>query len=231
MNNLRILLIEDNQQISLNIDSYFADKNISLDFASTGSQGLTLALTHHYDVVILDIMLPGLSGLQVCQAIRQRASRHIPIIMLTARDTLDDKLEGFASGADDYLSKPFALEELLARCQVLARREQLNKDVVLKIGALRLDTRTQQVSREGVAIELNPIPFKILQVLASQHPIPVSRSELTAKIWGDEPTDSDALRSHIYQLRQALDKPFTTPMVKTIHGVGFALITSAKNAV
>lgn len=229
MNNLSILLIEDNQQISLNIDNYFVDKGISLDFASTGSQGLALALANYYDLVILDLMLPGLDGLQVCQALRQQAPRHIPVIMLTARDTLNDKLQGFASGADDYLSKPFALEELLARCQVLARREQLNKNFVIKIGSLRLDTRTQTVSREGIAIELNPIPFKILKVLAENHPMPVSRSELTAKIWGDEPTDSDALRSHIYQLRQALDKPFNTPMVKTIHGIGFALIASPEN--
>lgn len=227
MEKLNILLIEDNRQISLNIDSYFAGKGINLDFASTGPQGLALALANYYDLIILDLMLPGLDGLQVCQALRQQAPRHIPVIMLTARDTLDDKLQGFATGADDYLSKPFAMAELLARCQVLARRQQLNKSFAITIGPLWLDTRSQKVSREGIAIELSPIPFKILKVLVENHPRPVSRSELTAKIWGDEPTDSDTLRSHIYQLRQALDKPFTTPMLKTIHGIGFALAENA----
>ncbi|MCF6441383.1 response regulator transcription factor [Pseudoalteromonas luteoviolacea] len=219
----KVLVIEDNLEISRNIAEYFEPHGLILDFAYDGKQGVDLALNHYYDCVVLDIMLPELDGLAVCQTLRAKANRHIPIIMLTARDALDDKLAGFNTGADDYLTKPFALEELFVRCLALAKRHLLNCDKTLQLGDISLNTQTQQVKRAGQQVVLQPIPLKILQLLMEHYPRPLSRSELCGKIWGDEPTDSDALRSHVYQLRKAIDKPFEKALIKTIHSVGLAL--------
>ncbi|MEM9304244.1 MAG: response regulator transcription factor, partial [Pseudomonadota bacterium] len=149
--------------------------------------------------------------------------RHLPILMLTARDTLDDKIVGFEAGADDYLTKPFALEELLLRCHALGRRHQLHRDDVLAIGDLAIDRRLRTATRAGQPLALNHTPFDILVALAEAHPAVMTRSELTDRIWGDDPPTSDALATHIYSLRQALDRPFDSPMLKTLHGVGFRL--------
>ena len=220
---LSILLIEDSAEISANIGDYLSSLGHVMDFARAGDQGLMLALENYYDLIILDLMLPGMDGWDVCEAIRKRASRHIPILMLTARDTLDDKVKGFNLGADDYLTKPFALEELAVRCLALSGRKQLNQTSRLELGELTIDRGTREVDRAGKIINLNQIPLKILIALADSHPRVVSRSELCQIIWGDDLTESDSLRSHIYQLRQAIDKPFDTPIIKTVHGVGFGL--------
>ncbi|KZN59172.1 hypothetical protein N473_03180 [Pseudoalteromonas luteoviolacea CPMOR-1] len=221
----KVLVVEDNHEISCNIAEYFEPLGLILDFAYDGQQGAQLAMDNYYDCIILDIMLPKMDGLAVCEFLRTKANRHIPIIMLTARDALNDKLAGFNMGADDYLTKPFALEELYVRCLALAKRHLLNCEKTLQIGDVSLNAQTQEVKRAGQVIALQPIPLKILQLLMEHHPRPLSRSELCDKIWGDDPTDSDALRSHIYQLRKAIDKPFDTAVIKTIHSVGLALDT------
>lgn len=227
MAQVKVLLIEDNQDLSRNIGEYIESQGAVVDFAHTGELGVQLALEQFYDCVVLDVMLPKMDGLAVCKLLRTEANRHIPIIMLTARDTLDDKLSGFSLGVDDYLTKPFALEELWVRCNALARRHLLNSEHTLRLGegdkALSLNNQTQHIERAGSPLTLQPIPFKILRLLMEHHPRALSRSELCDRIWGDEPTDSDALRSHIYQLRKAIDKPFPSPIIKTIHGIGFAL--------
>ncbi|QBY05439.1 response regulator transcription factor [Thalassotalea sp. HSM 43] len=224
---LKLLIVEDNLAISQNIASYFEKHQTILDFAYDGVQACELALSEYYDCVVLDIAMPKMDGLQVCDLLRQKASRHIPIIMLTARDTLDDKLVGFSQGADDYLTKPFALEELYARCVALAQRHTLNQPKVLTLGEgekqVSLDISSKQVLRNEQQVHLQPIPFAILQLLMEAYPRAMTRSELCEKIWGDEPTSSDALRSHFYQLRKVLDKPFAEPIIKTIHGIGFSL--------
>ncbi|TMO59153.1 response regulator transcription factor [Pseudoalteromonas aurantia] len=220
---LKVLVIEDHNDISSNIADYFQTQGASLDFAMNGEQGLNMALKEYFDCVILDLMLPKIDGLQVCAKLREQASRHIPIIMLTARDTLDDKLIGFQQGADDYLTKPFALEELWVRCNALAQRHLINCDHTLVVGPLTINKQTQQVQRDKKEIEIQPIPMQILTILMEAHPRAVSRSELCDKIWGEDTTDSDSLRSHIYQLRKAIDKPFNNPLIKTLHGIGFAL--------
>lgn len=220
---LKILVIEDNHDISLNIADYFQQQGAVLDFADNGELGLTLAITENYDCIILDLMLPKLDGLAVCQQVRQKVQRPIPIIMMTARDTLDDKRSGFGVGADDYLTKPFDLEELWLRCNALTNRYQQPKEHMLAIGPLRLNQQTLQAERDGKLVQLQPIPWQILTALMQAHPRVVSRSELCDKIWGDEYTESDALRSHLYQLRKTIDKPFEHPIIKTIHGIGFSL--------
>ena len=225
MNNqpLYILVVEDQQSIAQNIADYMENKGHVLDFATQGDQGLELALTNHYDLVILDLNLPAMDGLEVCKQLRKHAHHHVPIIMLTARDSIDDKISGFTFGADDYLTKPFSLEELEVRCLALSRRHLLQTNHTLTFDQLVIDRQKQQVTRAGKHLELHSMGYRILSILAEAYPQVVSRSTLSQKLWGDEPTESDALRSHIYQLRNTLDKPFDYPMIKTMHGIGFLL--------
>jgi len=225
MNNqsLYILVVEDQQSIAQNIANYMEDKGHVLDFAERGDQGLALALANHYDLVILDLNLPVMDGLEVCKQLREQANHHVPIIMLTARDSIDDKISGFTTGADDYLTKPFSLEELEVRCFALSRRHLLQTNDTLTFDQLIIDRKRQQVTRAGKVLDLHSMGYRILVILAQAYPQVVSRSKLSQKLWGDEPTESDALRSHIYQLRNMLDKPFDYPMIKTMHGIGFVL--------
>ena len=222
-NSLQILVVEDQLNIARNIANYLEGKGHVLDFATQGQQGLELALNNHYDLVILDLNLPIIDGLAVCEQLRAKASRHIPILMLTARDSIDDKVAGFTVGADDYLTKPFSLQELEVRCLALSRRHLLQSDDVMNIGPLALNRKLETVKRDGQPLNLHTMGYRILTVLMEAYPQVVSRSQLSQKLWGDEPTESDALRSHIYQLRNVLDKPFTFAMLKTRHGVGFVL--------
>lgn len=223
---LQILIVEDNAALARNLADYLQQHGHRLDFAADGRLGLQLALENSYDVIVLDLMLPGLDGWQICRQLREHSARHVPVLMLTARDTLDDKLRGFAHGADDYLTKPFSLEELHVRCLALSRRHLLHHDSVINIGELSIDRRRREVQRAGQPIKLSQIGYRILLLLAEAYPRVVTRSELSQRLWGDEPPDSDALRSHLYLLRQSLDKPFATPMLTTVHGIGFKLESS-----
>ena len=220
---LQVLLVEDQLNIAKNIAEYMEQKGHVFDFAVQGKQGLDLALQAYYDLIILDLNLPTMDGLEVCQQIRQKADRHIPILMLTARDSIDDKVSGFNVGADDYLTKPFALQELEVRCLALSRRYLLQTKDTLDLGPLTIDRKRKIASRDEKQLALSTMGFKILTVLAEAYPQIVSRSELSQKLWGDEPTQSDAIRSHIYQLRAVLDKPFRYPLLKTVFNAGFTL--------
>ncbi|MGZ8290556.1 MAG: response regulator transcription factor [Telluria sp.] len=224
---MHILVVEDHAPLARNLADGLEQHGHSADFASDGAHGLQLALDNHYDLVLLDLTLPRIDGLEVCRRLRAGLSRRVPVLMLTARDALHDKLAGFDSGADDYLVKPFALEELLARCQALARRHTLHQDHAITVGTLRIDRQSQSATREGRPVKLNHAGYQILLALAEAHPRIVTRSELTQALWRGDPPDSDALRSHLYQLRQELDKPFARPMLVTVHGVGFRLDAGA----
>ena len=221
---LTVLVVEDNRAIQANIADYFTMQGAVVDFALNGRQGAELALQHYYDVIVLDLTLPQLDGLDVCSLLRREASRHIPILMLTARDSLQHKLDGFSAGTDDYLVKPFDLAELWARVQVLAKR-YVQQHHQLELGNISLNRHLHQVHCDSKLMELKPIGFKLLSILLQSHPRPVSRSELCSKIWGDEPTESDALRSHLYQLRKTLQQHGASVTVETQLGVGFALKT------
>lgn len=224
---LDILLVEDNDALARNIADYLEPLGHRLDFAVDGRAGLQLALDHVFDVIILDVALPHVDGIALCRALRERASRHTPVLMLTARDTLEDKLRGFDAGADDYLTKPFALAELAARCASLAGRHRLGTDHKLRLGPLEIDRRAALAWRDGIALRLTPVSYRILLMIAEAHPRTLPRFELSRSLWGDDPPDSDALRSHIHLLRQVLDKPFAEPLLKTVHGVGFRLAIDA----
>jgi len=220
---LRILIVEDNTDLAENIADYLKEQGHMLDIASDGIGGLHLAVTKEYDAIILDVMLPGMDGLSFCRKLRAEAEVQTPVLMLTARDKLPDKLEGFGAGADDYLVKPFALQELTARLQALVRRGDLISKSRLRVGDLEVDCGKIKVERAGHPIMLNRVCFKILVMLMRAHPNVVSHQELKNALWGDMPPDSDAMRSHIYALRCAIDKPFKHPLLETIHGVGYRL--------
>lgn len=220
---MRILVIEDNRDILANIMDYLSLKGYVIDCAQDGLSGLHLATTQHFDLIVLDIMLPGIDGLQLCRRLRQDARRDTPIIMLTARDALEDRLAGLNLGADDYLIKPFALSELAARIEAVVRRSQGGGRSRLKVSDLCYDLDTLEVTRASQPLKLNPIGHKLLNILMRKSPSVVRREVLEEAIWGDNCPDSDSLRSHIHQLRQAVDKPFSKTLLHTIHGVGYRL--------
>lgn len=220
---LDILLVEDSEPLAANIIDFLESRGHRVDYVPDGLSGLDQALARRFDLILLDLALPRLDGLSFCRTLRERASWHVPVLMLTARDTLEDKLTGFSVGADDYLTKPFALAELEARCRALSHRHRVGTDHVLNLGPFRIDRQRLEAARDGTPLKLPPLQFRILLVLAEAHPRPVTRSDLTRAIWGEDPPDSDALRSHIHMLRQLIDKPFDTPVLETVHSVGFRL--------
>ena len=195
-----------------------------VDYAVDGVTGLHLAVSQDFDAIVLDLMLPGMDGLDVCKHLREEAGKDTPLLMLTARDTLEDKIAGLDAGADDYLVKPFEIEELEARIRAMLRRsrgELITES--LQVADLTVDTGTLEVRRQGRLLNVTPIGLKLLLALMRAAPRLVSRRELEREVWGDIVPDSDALRSHLYTLRKAIDKPFDRPLLQTVTGVGFRL--------
>ena len=220
---LRILVVEDNRDLAANIGDYLETKGHTVDFAMDGVTGLHLAVTQSLDVIVLDIMLPGMDGLDLCRKLRTDARLHTPVLMLTAKDTLDDKLDGFEAGADDYVVKPFALKELEARLKALVRRTRRELSGVLDCGDLRVDTGQRLVTKNGGIVTLNRSCYRILVELMSRAPDVVRREDLEHLLWGDMRPGSDALRSHVYALRKALGEAGEGSLIETVHGVGFRM--------
>jgi DNA-binding response OmpR family regulator len=222
-----ILLIEDHHDIAAMVCEHLEFSGYDIDYAADGVTGLHLAVSGEFDAIILDLMLPGMDGLEVCRKYRQEAGGNTPILMLTARDTLEDKVAGLDAGADDYLVKPFEMAELDARLRALLRRSGGNVgDQKLKVGDLEFDTGTLQVKRAGKTLALTPIGMKLLMALMKASPRVVSRRALEREAWGDVVPDSDALRSHLYNLRKSIDKPFETPLLHNVPGMGYRLAES-----
>lgn len=222
-NHPRVLLVEDQADLAANLFEYLEARGYLMDAAPDGISGLALATDHDYDAIVLDLMLPGLDGLEVCERLRQQAGKDTPIIMLTARDTLDDKLAGFSVGTDDYLLKPFELAELEARLQALITRARAGFQTQLYVGDLSFNTATLAIARAGQPLHLNPVCRKILEILMRASPKAVSRERLERALWGEDPPDSDSLRSHIYALRKAVDGPFDKRLLHTVHRYGYRL--------
>ena len=219
-----VLLIEDHRDIAEMIVEFLEHKGFAVDYAADGVTGLHLAVTNSYDVIVLDVMLPGLDGLAVCRKLRDEARNDTPLLMLTARDTLDDKITGLGAGADDYLVKPFEIRELEARIRTLLRRHRgATARETYTVGDLTLDTATFRVMRAGRSLALTPIGLKLLTTLMRASPRVVSRPQLEREVWGDLLPDSDTLRSHLYTLRKIIDKPFDRPLLHTIAGAGYRL--------
>jgi DNA-binding response OmpR family regulator len=226
---MRLLVVEDNRDILANLADYLALKGYEVDCAQDGLTGLHLAATQHYDLIVLDVMLPGMDGYALCQRLREGERRDTPVIMLTARDALDDRLTGFRAGADDYLTKPFALPELAARIEAVPKRSRAGGRRLLTVADLAYDLDTLEVSRAGQPLKVGPIGLKLLAVLMQKSPAVATREALESALWGDAPPDSDSLRSHIHTLRQQIDKPFPKPLLHTVHGVGFRLADAGEN--
>ena len=220
---MRILVIEDNQDIAANLGDYLEDRGHAVDFAADGVTGLHLAVVNDFDAIVLDLNLPGMDGLEVSRKLRNEARKQTPILMLTARDTLDNKLAGFESGADDYLVKPFALQEVDVRLNALARRGKGLQLRELNVGDLEYNLDTLEVRRQGKLLQLNPTALKILQALMEASPAVVPRHDLETRVWGEELPDSDSLRVHIHGLRSVIDKPFDSALIQTRHGIGYRI--------
>lgn len=220
---LRLLLVEDHAPLRAQIAALLRGSGHRVEEASDGRLALQQALAEPPDVLLLDLGLPGLDGLQLCARLRRESPKHVPVLMLTARDQLPDKLAGFAAGGDDYLVKPFAGEELLARVQALGRRAQAGSDYLLRVGPLSFDRRAAEAFRDGQRLALPPLPLAILRLLMEAHPRALTRSQLIRELWNDEAPDSDPLRSHVHQLRAVMDKPFDQALLKTVHGIGYRL--------
>lgn len=225
---MRLLVIEDNRSLVANLFDYFEARGHTLDAAPDGVTGLHLASSQSYDAVILDWMLPRMDGREVLQRLRQTHDREVPVIMLTARDELPDKIAGFRAGADDYLTKPFELPELEVRLEaVLARTHGRTRSRVLEVEDLRLDLSTLEVSRGGTPLHLYPACRKLLEVLMQASPAAVTRDRLEYALWADSPPDGDMLRSHIYELRRSVDGPFAHKLIQTLPRVGYRIAAVA----
>ncbi len=219
---MRILVVEDNRGLVANLFEYFEARGHVLDAAPDGRTGLHLALTQPFDAIVLDWMLPRMDGHAVLEQLRT-AGIGTPILMLTARDELPDKIAGFRAGADDYLTKPFALPELEVRLEALAARAGRHAGRLLQVADLQLDLGTLEASRGGRPLHLYPASRKLLELLMRSSPNAVSRAQLEYALWGDSPPDNDMLRSHVYELRRSVDGPFAVKLIQTLPRVGYRL--------
>lgn len=222
----RILLIEDQRDVAANIWDFLDRRGYVLDHAVDGVTGLRLALARPYDVIVLDLGLPRLDGLDLCAELRS-AGRTTPVLMLTARDTLDDKLRGFARGADDYVVKPFAMRELEARIRVLLRRDRPGAVNCLRLGELELDPAACQIRLAGRLINLTATQVKLLELLIRRFPAVVGQGELAHVLWGDRPYDAANLYSQVHALRALLGESLGAPSIRAVRGLGYRLDAAA----
>ncbi|HCD4661208.1 TPA: response regulator transcription factor [Acinetobacter nosocomialis] len=224
MGNHFILMVEDHFELAATVCEFLEVHGYVIDHARNLDAARSFLKSQHYHLLLLDINLPDGSVYDLCNWLRTEQGIDMPILMLTARDTLDDKLKGFTAGTDDYLVKPFDFNELVMRIRALIKRaagEVANHKI--QIHDLILDSATQTVIRAGNNIELPPIQFKLLKILMRQSPKVVTKQELMMELWGDEEPESDALRSHIYNLRKMIDKPFDPKLLHTVAGVGLKI--------
>lgn len=219
----KILVIDDEESIRNLVTAYLRKEGYDYYTAGDGRSGLKAARAYQPDLIVLDIMLPGMDGLTLCRRFREQSETPVPVLMLTAKDTLEEKLEGFDAGADDYLLKPFALQELEARLQALVRRFRQEDSREVATGTLCVDKGRRQVTVNGKPVSLNRTCFRILVELIRRAPDVVSREDLEHMLWGDVRPASDALRSHIYTLRRAVDSPGETSRIETVTGFGFRI--------
>ncbi|KWC23390.1 two-component system response regulator [Burkholderia ubonensis] len=228
---MKVLVIEDDPAIAANVYDYLEGRGFHVDVAASGPAGLQFALAEVWDAILLDISLPGMDGLTLCRKLREEAHRDTPVLMLTARDALDDKLSGFEHGADDYLVKPFSLKEVGARLDALIKRYRGQVAIQeLRVADLRLDLNTLAIERAGRPIRLQPKCLHLLRILMQAPNRVFGRTELETEVWGDELRGSDTLRAHIYTLRKALTQPGEAELIETVHGLGYRLVAGDTDA-
>jgi DNA-binding response OmpR family regulator len=222
---LRILIVEDNAPLAANIYDYLEACGHKPDAAPNGKSGLGMVQVHHYDAIVLDWMMPRMDGLAMLTQLRGELSSRIPVIMLTAKDQLGSKLQGFEAGADDFLVKPIALPELEMRLRVLVTRSHAAQapGQVLEVSDLRFNLQSLVVTRGDRELSLSPIRRQILEVLMRRSPHIVSREHLESHIWGDRAPDKDILRSHMHLLRKEIDGEGGRKILHTVFGQGYSI--------
>ncbi len=220
---MRVLLVEDDLQLSGAVARGLREASYAVDLAHDGDRALYLAGVNPYDVVVLDVMLPGKTGLQVARILRDRGS-NARILMLTARDAVEDRVAGLDAGADDYLVKPFAFTELMARIRALLRRTEEVQHPVLRVGDLEIDTRSQQVARGGESVRLTHREYALLEYLARNAGRVVGRAEISEHVWDDHYDPfSNLIEVYISRLRNKLDSRSDEPLIHTRRGAGYVL--------
>lgn len=224
---MHVLLVEDEPDMAAVVAEGLTEAGHKVDVAHDGEAGLRLALTGQYGLILLDVMLPGLSGWEVCQRLRARRVL-TPILMLTARDAVADRVRGLDLGADDYLPKPFDFAELLARVGALLRRERMHKARVIEITDLSVDTQARRVHRGGREIALTPREYSLLEALASHEGQTLTRERILDQIWQDDESLSNTVDVYIRFLRRKIDDGFPVKLIQTVHGVGYCLRAPAE---
>lgn len=220
---MRLLIVEDNEDLSNALQRGFREEGFAVDQAFDGPSGLHLALGGEYDLVVLDLMLPGCDGFQVLEELRKQGNR-VPVLFLTARAGLEDRIRGLRLGGDDFLCKPFSFEELLARVRAVLRRASGLAQDFLTWGKLRMETAAHQVAWEGVELDLTPKEFQILEALLLQKGSVLSRTRLVMHVYDDAfDSDSNVIDAHVANLRRKLKAVAGRPVVETVRGVGFRI--------
>ena len=217
---VRVLLVEDDLDVAAGLGAYLEQRGVSVDFAYTAREARGLACNATFDVVVLDVQLPDDNGIALCRELKDLGLRS-PVLFLTARGALEDKLRGFEAGGIDYMVKPFAPAELLARVKALARHVPAAGGLGVRAGDFNLDPHAALLTGPGGRVALNATAVLILRRLMQASPGSVTRNELNALLWGDMPPASDPLRMHIYELRQMLSNAFGSPLIETVRGFGY----------
>ncbi|EXB27960.1 two-component system response regulator protein [Acinetobacter baumannii 1437282] len=216
-------MVEDHYELAATVCEFLEEHGFIVDHARNLNSARNFLLAQPYHLLLLDINLPDGSGYDLCEWLRAEG-KDMPILMLTARDTLNDKLKGFTAGTDDYLVKPFDFNELVMRIRALIKRARGEVTTTkFQIHDLILDSSTQTITRAGQTIDLPRIQFKLLKILMRNSPKVITKQEIIIELWGDEEPESDALRSHIYNLRKMIDKPFQQKLIHTVSGVGLKI--------
>lgn len=219
---MKALLVEDDPGISLVVRRGLEGAGWTVDTEANGSKGFERAADGDHQLCILDVMLPGMDGFRICEQLRARRYK-TPILMLTAKDTIPDKVKGLDLGADDYLAKPFDFEELLARVRALVRREKVHRSRVIRVADLEIDTAQHRVSRAGVEIGLSRREYDLLEALASKEGRVLTRDIVQESVWQSEPTYSNNVDAYIKMLRKKIDNDHEVKLIHTIRGVGYVL--------
>jgi len=220
---MKVLIVEDEQRLRENLISSFKDAGFAVEAADTGEDGLFLAEEYPIDVAVVDIGLPGMSGLEMIGELRNKGNQ-LPIIVLTARDSWQDKVEGLSTGADDYMAKPFQFEELLARCNALLRRTAGYASPTIKFADIEIDTMAQSVTKAGALVELTAYEYKVIEYLFLNPKKVVSKTELTEHIYDqDFDRDSNVLEVFVGRLRKKIDPNQSLKIIQTLRGQGYRL--------
>lgn len=221
---MKILVVEDNEKLAENIKKYLELEGFIVDLAYDGNEGLDLALSYNYDCIILDIILPGMSGIEICRFLRNEENSQVPILMLTALGSVENRVEGLNAGADDYMPKPFDLRELVARVRALIRRNQVVRQETLKYGDLVMNLQTREASCKGEPLNLSSKEFSLLELFMRNPGVVFSREQILDKLWesGFEPR-SNIVDVYVLYLRKKL-KPFDyDEKIETVHNIGYRL--------